>query len=37
VDYKKVGNQYGVKGIIPAINSINPSSNEAKQALKDLG
>jgi tetratricopeptide (TPR) repeat protein len=37
VDYKKVGNQNGVKGIIPAINAIDPSSNEAKQALKDLG
>jgi len=37
VDYKKVGNQNGVKGIIPAINAIDPSSNEAKQAMKDLG
>ena len=36
-DYKQVGNTALAKSMIPLINAIDPSSVQAKQALKDLG
>ena len=36
-DYKKSGNVAQAKALVPVITAIDPNSNEAKQALKELG